>query len=118
MKADNPNVSKDKIKLIISAFEELYINKASDSHDNYYIGNFISTGIFEGSYEKIIGTVAGAVSRTKAFIDNNEQLHSSQCEYFSRNLLVILEKESFTQPVEKILMPYLNVMSDIGNGYI
>lgn len=117
-KANNPEVNKDKILLIISAFEELYSNKTSETHDNYYIGNLIGTGKSEGTYEQVVGSVTEAINRTKKFIENSDKIHSSQCEYFARNLLVILEKESFKQPVNTILMPYLSTISDIENGFL
>ena len=115
---DNKNADKEKIILVIECFFDLYKKKSGDTHDGYYIGNLISSGKTEGKVEDIIGTVEQAVNRTIEFIRKSEKVHSSQCEYFSRNLKVILEKEDFLEPPQDILNKSINELNKISQGHV
>ncbi|EKA7412764.1 hypothetical protein OL305_004584 [Vibrio parahaemolyticus] len=108
-------VNKDDIKTVVLSFHELYKHVAEEVHDSYFLGNLIKTGKIEGTKEEVLGTIDDAVERTISFIDNSQDLTTSQCEFFARNLKEILEKHSFTKPVEDILENYLNTLNLIAH---
>jgi hypothetical protein len=114
----NATADKEKIILAIEGFYELFKKTTSDIHHAYYRGNMISSARFEGNIEEILGTVDQAVARTIDFINNAEVVHASQCEFFSRNIDVILRSESFSEPPADILEPYLEGLTDIATGNI
>ena len=114
----NTTANKEKIILAIESFYELFKKISSDTHYAYYRGNMISSSKFEGNIEDILGTVDQAVTRTIDFINNAEVVHASQCEFFARNIDVILRNESFSEPPADILEPYRERLNDIATGSI
>lgn len=114
----NKIANKESIILVVEVFSELFKKITSDTHNGYYRGNLISTGRIEGNIKEILGTVEQAVTRTIDFINASEIVHASQCEFFSRNIDVILRDESFSEPPLDILSPYLDELNRIAAGNI
>ncbi len=115
---DNIYANKEKIILIIECFYEVHKRISGESHDGYYLGNLTSSGKLEGKVEDVLGSVEQAVARTINFIRTSDKIHSSQCEYFSRNLKVILEKEIFSEDPQEILSDNLSELDEIARGKV
>lgn len=110
----NPDrlANRRNITAIVNAFHALHSNLAAQPHDNYFFGNLIK------DHKNGYTSMDTAVSLTLDLINEPKALFSSQCEYFSRNLEVILRDYSFTSPPEKIISSYLNEISDVAYGGI
>lgn len=111
-------VDKDKIILVIDSFSQLYKCIEASSSDSYYLGNLISTGRIEGARDEVFGTVDDAVKRTKDFIRNSDEIYASQCSFYSRNLKVVLEKESFDRDPRQVLGERVGELEEISTGKI
>ncbi|CCO45037.1 hypothetical protein VIBNISOn1_1350001 [Vibrio nigripulchritudo SOn1] len=110
----NPNklANRKNITAIVNAFHALHSNLSEQPHDNYFFGNLIK------DHQNGYTCMDTAVKLTLELIDNPKDLYCAQCDYFSRNLEVILRDYSFKSPPEKIISPYLNEIGDVAYGGI
>lgn len=111
-------VDKNKIILVIDSFFDLYNLIESKPDDNYYLGNLISTGKVEGTREEVLGNVSDAVGRTIKFIKESNEIYASQCEFYSRNFKVLLEKETLKKEPLTVLGSKMKDLENIALGNI
>ncbi|EHI9242710.1 hypothetical protein J9100_004023 [Vibrio vulnificus] len=104
--------NKNNIFAVVRAFQSLHMHLTRETDDNYFNSNFIKNDLHD--YD----TIEQAIVRTLEFIENEENLTTSQCEYFSRNLEVILRDYSFTKNPENIIAPYISEIYEVVNGDI
>lgn len=110
--APRKTANKNNILAVVRAFQALHMHLTRETDDNYFSSNFIKND--QHNYD----TIEEAIVRTLEFIKNDKYLSTSQCEYFSRNLEVILRDYSFIKDPKEIIAPYINEINEIVNGNI
>jgi hypothetical protein len=110
--------NKNKLLHILEAFEALYNIKTSPTNnDKIYLSNLIQTGIIEGTYEEITGTVTSQLKQTIDFIKKpTRNIFCNQASYFSENLLNCLQIEEFNFQLDPVLAPFKQSLDSVANG--
>ncbi len=96
-------VCKGSLLVLLEAFELLYLNRKTKNEELNYLNNLIPTGLIEGDFNDVFGTVEDAIKRTEEFIKSREVIEGSQAESITANLIMIMEREKFNMPAINIL---------------
>lgn len=109
-------VDKKRLLTVLQAFEDLYAATTSRNEDDYYIGNLVQSGQLEGRREEVVGTVSGALGRTRRFINRPGQVYGRQASIIARNLVAILSVEEFNSDLVVLLAPHYEAFKDLAGG--
>lgn len=111
-------IDKNKLLVVIEAFETLYGARNTQQEDEFYLKNLQPPAKLEGRRQDVIGTVAIRLELTRCLINKPNPFSGMQASRVAQNLLSILSREQFKSDIGELLAPHSDALRDLATGKI